>query len=216
VFLGHFAVAFAVKRAVPRVNLATLFAAAQLPDLIWPMLVAVGVEQVAIAPGNTAFTPLDFVSYPWSHSLLLVAIWGAALAAIHFVRARNPVAAAVLAFLALSHWVLDFITHRPDLPLYPGGSRYGLTLWRSVPLTMLVELAIFVAGTWLYAQATRPRDGRGQYAFISLVGVLIVAYVANIMSTPPSVTAVWSAGIVGFLLLLGWGAWADRYRVPVS
>jgi hypothetical protein len=81
---------------------------------------------------------------------------------------------------------------------------------------MLVELAIFVAGTWLYAQATRPRDGRGQYAFISLVGVLIVAYVANIMSTPPSVTAVWSAGIVGFLLLLGWGAWADRYRVPVS
>jgi uncharacterized membrane protein len=126
------------------------------------------------------------------------------------------VAAAVLAFLALSHWVLDFITHRPDLPLYPGGSRYGLTLWRSVPLTMLVELAIFVAGTWLYAQATRPRDGRGQYAFISLVGVLIVAYVANIMSTPPSVTAVWSAGIVGFLLLLCWGAWADRYRVPVS
>jgi hypothetical protein len=216
VFIGHFAVGFALKRVTPRVNLATLFAAAQLPDLIWPLLVAAGIERVEIAPGNTAFTPLAFVSYPWSHSLLLVAIWGFACSAIHFLRARSAIAALVLALLAISHWVLDYVTHRPDMPLYPGGPRYGLGLWNSVPATIAVEGAIFVVGVWLYAQATRPRDGRGQYAFVSLIGVLVLAYVGNIFSAPPSVTAVWSGTIIGFLLLLAWAAWADRNRVPVA
>lgn len=214
-FIGHFAVGFALKRAVPRVNLATLFAAAQLPDLVWPVLVAAGLERVKIAPGNTAFTPLDFVSYPWSHSLVLVVIWGSAIGALHYLRARNVTAAMVLAFLAISHWVLDFVTHRPDMPLYPGGPRYGLGLWNSVAATIAVEGAIFVVGTWLYAQATRPRGGRGQYAFASLVGVLLLAYLGNIMSAPPSVEAIWSVSIVGGLLLLAWAAWADRNRVPV-
>ena len=215
-FIGHFAVGFALKRVTPRVNLATLFAAAQLPDLIWPLLVAAGIERVEIAPGNTAFTPLAFVSYPWSHSLLLVAIWGFACSAIHFLRARSAIAALVLALLAISHWVLDYVTHRPDMPLYPGGPRYGLGLWNSVPATIAVEGAIFVVGVWLYAQATRPRDGRGQYAFVSLIGVLVLAYVGNIFSAPPSVAAVWSGTIIGFLLLLAWAAWADRKRVPVA
>jgi hypothetical protein len=216
VFLGHFALGFAVKRATPRVNLATLFAAAQLPDLIWPVLVALGIERVDIAPGNTAFTPLAFVSYPWSHSLLLVVVWGAAFVTGHFLRSRNGVAAIVLVLLAVSHWLLDFVSHRPDLPLYPGSALYGLGLWNSIRWTLVVEGGLFVLGTWLYAQATRPRDGRGQYAFISLVGVLMLSYVANIMSAPPSVTAIWSGAIVGFLLLGAWAAWADRNRVPVT
>jgi len=216
VFLGHFALGFAVKRATPRVNLATLFAAAQLPDLLWPVFVALGIERVQIAPGDTAFTPLAFVSYPWSHSLVLVAMWGAAFAVAHFLRSRNAVAAVVLLLLALSHWLLDYLTHRPDLPLYPGSAVYGLGLWNSVGWTLLLEGALFIAGTWLYAQATRPRDGRGQYAFVSLVGVLVLSYVANVLSAPPSVTAIWSVGIFGFLLLGAWGAWADRNRVPVT
>jgi hypothetical protein len=118
--------------------------------------------------------------------------------------------------LAVSHWLLDFVSHRPDLPLYPGSALYGLGLWNSIRWTLVVEGGLFVLGTWLYAQATRPRDGRGQYAFISLVGVLMLSYVANIMSAPPSVTAIWSGAIVGFLLLGAWAAWADRNRVPVS
>lgn len=215
-FLGHFAVAFAMKRATPRVNLATLFAAAQLPDLVWPVLVAAGVERVEIAPGNTAFTPLDFTSYPWSHSLLLVVIWGVAFGGVHFLRARNGVAAIVLAALVASHWLLDYVSHRPDMPLYPGGARYGLGLWNSVPLTFVVEGTLFVVGAWLYAKATRPRDGRGQFAFVSLIGVFVLAYVGNIFSAPPSVDAIWSGALVGGLLLLAWAAWADRNRVPVG
>jgi hypothetical protein len=214
-FIGHFALGFAAKRAAPRVNLATLCAAAQLPDLVWPPLVALGIERVAIAPGATAFTPLEFVSYPWSHSLLLVAIWGAAFAALHFFRARSTPAALLLGALAVSHWVLDFATHRPDLPLYPGGARYGLGLWNSVPLTVVIEAAMFVAGTWLYARATRAREGHRQCAFVTLVIVLLVSYAGNIISTPPSITAVWSGSMIGFLLLLGGAVWVERNRVAV-
>lgn len=212
-FIGHFALGFAAKRAAPRVNLGTLFAAAQLPDLIWPVLVAAGVEQVAIAPGNTAFTPLEFVSYPWSHSLVLATIWGVVFAAVHRLRTGNRSATLLLAALAASHWLLDFLTHRPDLPLVPGGQRYGLGLWNSVPLTIAIESVLFASGVWLYAQATRPLDASGRWAFVSLVAVMILAYVGNVLAAPPSVDAIWSSTLFGFLLLLGWAAWTDRQRV---
>jgi hypothetical protein len=215
-FLGHFALAFATKRATPRVNLATLFAAAQFPDLLWPVLVAARVERVEIAPGITAFTPLDFVSYPWSHSLLMIVVWSLGFAVVHFMRSRTRVAAMLLAALVVSHWVLDYVTHRPDMPLYPGGPRYGLGLWNSVPATIAVESAMFAAGAWLYAKATRPRDRRGRFAFASLIGILVLAYVGNILSAPPSVDAIWSGGLVGAFLLLAWAAWADRVRAPVA
>lgn len=213
-FIGHFALGFAAKRAAPRTNLATLFAAAQLPDLVWPVLVAAGVEQVEIAPGYTAFTPLNFVSYPYSHSLLFVALWSLAVAVLYRLRMRSTRACVVLALLVLSHWVLDFVTHAPDLPLVPGGARYGLGLWNSVPLTIAVEAVLFGFGVWVYAQDTRPHNPRGQWAFASLVAVLVLAYVGNILSAPPSIRAVWSGTLVGFMMLLAWGAWVDRNRRP--
>ena len=129
-FIGHFALAFAAKSAAPRVNLATLFAAAQLPDLVWPVLVGVGIEQVRIARGDTAFTRLQFVSYPWSHSLLLVVIWAAGFAVLHRLRTGRA-SGAVLGAPVVSHWLLDVVAHRPDVPLYPGGPVFGFGLWNS-------------------------------------------------------------------------------------
>src|SRR5215469_8302001 len=114
-FIGHFALGFAAKRAAPRTSLAVLFAAAQLADLLWPMLIAIGIEQVRIEPGNTAFTPLDFVNYPYSHSLAFLVVWAILFAVV--VRS----APLLVALLVVSHWLLDWITHRPDMPLYPGG-----------------------------------------------------------------------------------------------
>jgi hypothetical protein len=214
-FLGHLALGLAAKRSAPRVNLGTLFAAAQFPDVIWPMFVALGIEHVEIAPGITAFTPLDFVSYPWSHSLLLVVVWGVVFAAVHRLRTRNTAASGILLLLVVSHWVLDYLSHRPDLPLVPGGSRFGLGLWQSVPLTIATEAVLFASGVFLYTQATRPRTPHGRWAFISLNLVVVLAYFGNIMSTPPSVTAIWSGAIAGALLLLAWAAWADRHRTAV-
>lgn len=212
-FIGHFAVAFAAKRAAPRVSLGTLFAATSLADLLWPVLVAIGVEQVRIDPGNTAVTPLDFVSYPWSHSLLLLVLWACLFGLVHRLLMRRNGAAILLAVVVVSHWVLDYVTHRPDMPLYPGGPKYGLGLWNSVAATMIVEVAMFAGALWLYLRATRPVGWPGGWGFGSLLVVLLAAYGGNLFGRPPpSVQALTGVALVGGLLSIAWAAWADRYR----
>jgi hypothetical protein len=211
-FIGHFALGFAAKRAAPAVSLAVLFAAAQFADLLWPLLVAIGVERVRIDPGNTAFTPLDFVSYPWSHSLILLVLWGMAFGGFARLSGMNLRASALLGALVVSHWVLDFLTHRPDLPLYPGGEKFGLGLWAFVPATLAVELALYAAGLWMYARATRARDRVGRWGLWALAGLLVLIYLAAASSPPPSVAAVWVAGIAGGVLILAWAGWVDAHR----
>jgi hypothetical protein len=215
-FIGHFALGFAAKRVVPRVSLAVLFTAVAWADLVWPVLVAAGVEHVRIEPGNTAFTPLNFVSYPYSHSLLTLAIWGALLGFIYrATTGKNGATFVVLALLVVSHWVLDFLTHRPDMPLYPGGPKLGLGLWNSVAGTVLIEVAMYGLGVWIYMRATRPLDGVGRWSFISLALFLVVAYVANLVGgPPPSVQVLWVSAIIATGLLLIWTWWTDRHREP--
>ena len=216
-FIGHFAVAFAAKRALPAVSLGTLFLAAQLADLVWPTLVLLGVEAFSIRPGITTVTPLDFTRYPYSHSLVGMASWGVALGLLYWIIKRNAFAAAMLFAVVLSHWVLDFMTHRPDLPLtLTGADRYGLGLWHSRIATLVVEGTLFAACAWWYARTTRPLDGTGRWAFIALVGFLALIYCANIFGPPPpSVGAVvWSAQAIW--LLVAWAYWIDRHRAPTT
>src|SRR5512141_672663 len=142
-FLGHFGVALAAKRVAPGPSLGTLALAALLADGIWPVFMLLGLEKVEIVPGITAVTPLLFVSYPYTHSLVADVLWGALVAGAYFLRRRDRVGALWLAALVLSHWVLDFIAHRPDMPLWPGGPVVGLGLWYSVPATLVVELGLF-------------------------------------------------------------------------
>src|SRR5262245_59455960 len=155
-FIGHFALAFAANRAAPAVSLGTLFLAVQLADLVWPSFVLLGMEKVEVSPGATAVTPLDFVSYPYSHSLLALALWAALFAGLHWaIRRQGGIVPWLLAALVLSHWVLDAASHRPDMPvLIAGGPLIGLGLWNSVPATVVVETALFIAGVALYARST--------------------------------------------------------------
>ena len=215
-FVGHFALGFAAKRAAPRASLGVLFLAAQFADVLWPVLVAAGIESVRIAPGITAFTPLDFVSYPYSHSLVALAVWGAALGAVCQIAIGGRATFVVIAALVLSHWLLDFVTHRPDMPLYPGSATYGLGLWNSVAATVIVELAMFAAGVWIYAASTRARDRAGRWSFIALVTFLVIAYAGNVAGgPPPSVAAIYWAGIAGAAVILVWGWWTDSHRAIV-
>src|SRR5918995_1775143 len=149
-FIGHFALGFAAKRVLPRASLATLIAAAQLADLIWPPLVALGLERVVIVPADNALLTLRFLSYPYSHSLLALVLWGVAYGVIAGRRTRDNVAIGVVATLVVSHWVLDFVTHRPDMPLYPGGPKVGLGLWNHPIATIAVESAMFAVGILIY------------------------------------------------------------------
>jgi hypothetical protein len=214
-FLGHFALGFAAKRAAPRTSLAALFAAAQFADLLWPILVATGIEVVRIDPGNTAFTPLDFVSYPYSHSLVMLLVWALAFGLVYrMATKRNGATFVVLAALVTSHWVLDFASHRPDVPIVPGGRKYGLGLWNSVDATLVIELALFAAGVWIYTTATRARDAQGRWGYVGLLAFMLVAYFgAAFGPPPPSVTALWITAIIGAAVLTAWAWWVDSHRL---
>lgn len=212
-FIGHLALGFAAKRVTPRVSLAMLLLASQWADTLWPVLIAIGVEQVRVDPGNTAFTPLDFVSYPYSHSLVALALWGLMIGVAYRGIAGGRRTVWVLSALVLSHWGLDFVTHRPDMPLYPGSAKYGLGLWNSVPATVVVESLMYAAGLWIYATTTRARDGIGRWGFVSLAAFIMVAYVANLLGPPPpSSMAIASAAIPAVALLGLWAWWVDRHR----
>lgn len=212
-FLGHFAVGFAAKRLEPKPSLGVYFAAAQFLDLLWPVLLLLGVEHVRIDPGNTAVTPLDFYHYPWSHSLLVVLGWSAIAAALGYRRYRNKRVALILAACVVSHWVLDLIVHRPDLPVLPqGGPRVGFSLWDSLAATVIVESLLFAAGLWLYVKGTKPKDRTGRLGWIVLTAFLITIWLGNFMGPPPpSVEAI---AILGNLqwLFVGLAFWADRHR----
>jgi len=216
-FIGHFALGFAAKKATPKTSLATLFVAAQLADILWPVLLAFGVEQVMIVPGNTATNPLDFVSYPYSHSLLMLVIWGAIFGGIYFARTANSRGAWIIAALVVSHWVLDWIVHVPDMPLWPGGPKYGLGLWNSPLLEQAMEVAMYVAAVAVYARSTRARDKQGVWGFWITVLLLLVAFLATSYSAPPpSVNALWVTAMIGTLVTLALAWWADRHRESVS
>jgi membrane-bound metal-dependent hydrolase YbcI (DUF457 family) len=211
-FIGHFAVGLASKRVAPRASLGVLLAAPNLLDLLWPVFLLLGWEQVRIDPGNTAFTPLDFVSYPISHSLLTACGWGALFALLYWGVTRYTRGAIVIGLSVVSHWVLDFLTHRPDMPLYPGGPRVGLGLWNSVPATIVVEVAMYAVGAWLYLSMTRARDRVGTYALWSFLAFGLLTYVANILSPPPPSAHMIAVAALALWLVPLWGWWIDRHR----
>jgi membrane-bound metal-dependent hydrolase YbcI (DUF457 family) len=213
VFIGHFAVGFASKRLAPRASLGVLMAAPLFADLLWPIFLVAGVESVRIDPGNTVVTPLDLHDFPWSHSLVMSLAWSLLFATAFWAATRYRRGAIVLAVGVFSHFVLDFVTHRPDLPLYPGSrNAVGLGLWNSREATLAVEFALFVTGVAIYLQATRALNRRGAIALWALVVFLALFYVANVFGpAPPSVDVIKYGGLTGWLFV-PWAWWIDRNR----
>lgn len=211
-FVGHFAVAFAAKRAAPTVSLGTWFIACELVDLLWPVFLLLGIETVRIVPGITAFTPLDLEYYPWTHSLLMCAVWAIGVAALYWARQR--VAAMLLGVVVLSHWFLDAIVHRPDLPLAPGSDvKIGFGLWNSVPGTLVLELGLFAVGLGLYIGGSQALDRIGRVGLWALVVLLLAAYAgAAFGPPPPSVAAIAWAGLLGGATTAVLGYWVDAHR----
>jgi membrane-bound metal-dependent hydrolase YbcI (DUF457 family) len=189
---------------------------ALLLDLLWPVFLLLGWEEVRVAPGPTPFLNLDFVSYPISHSLATTIGWALVAAGAYWTMTRYRAGAVWIAILVASHWVLDFVTHQPDLPLWPGGPKAGLGLWGSTFATIAVEEAMLAIGLWIYVVHTSPRDRIGRWGFVGLIAFLLVAYVASIVSPPPpnERTIPWVALASGLLPL--WAGWFDRHRRYLS
>lgn len=215
-FIGHFAAGLALKRLAPRTNLGWLIAAVCFLDLLWPFFLLAGLERVRIDPGNTAFTPLDFVFYPFTHSLQMALVWGIVFGGVYYLLSGYRGGGIAVAIGVASHWFLDLIVHRPDLQLYAGGDKYGFGLWNSVAGTLIVESLMFAAGAWIYRITTRARNRTGVYAFWIFVVILLLSYIGNALGPPPpSETAlIYFTPIVWIFVLLA--TWADRHREPTA
>jgi hypothetical protein len=216
-FLGHFGVALALKRAEPKVSLGTLFVAAQLVDLLWGVFLLTGWERVRIDPGFTPVTPLQFIEYPITHSLVGAVAWALVGAAAYYSwptrdTNRHWQASAIVGAAVFSHFWLDVLVHVPDLTIAGEGTpALGLGLWRSVSATIAAELLVLGAGIAVYvvwrSRRHRVRPGR----LTGLVVVLVALYLASLFGPPPpNTTTIAVADIVGLLLLAVFAAWVDR------
>ncbi|HET9952138.1 MAG TPA: hypothetical protein VFS09_10125 [Candidatus Eisenbacteria bacterium] len=214
-FLGHFAVGFAAKRASPKSSLGTMIAAACFLDLLWPIFVLTGLEWFRIVPGDTAMTPLSFEHYPWSHSLLLTAAWGLVYGAFVFWWGSGVRGGSLAGLAVVSHWALDYATHRPDLPIVPwSGVKVGLGLWNAPAVAIPLELGLFAVGVGLYVGGTKARDAIGRWALWSFVAVLVLLYAANLTGPPPPGPQVVAWADLIAVVFLAWAVWADRHRSP--
>jgi membrane-bound metal-dependent hydrolase YbcI (DUF457 family) len=220
VFIGHFAVGFAAKRAAPRASLGVLMAAPLFLDLLWPIFLIAGVESVRIEKSANPFLALDLHDFPWSHSLVTALAWSAVFATAFWAATRYSRGALVLGIGVFSHWVLDFVTHRPDMPLYPGSpTSVGLGLWNFPPVTMALEITMSVVGVVIYVSTTRAMSWRGVAPLWALVVLLAVFYAMTAFGPPPAnVDFIRYGGLIGWLFV-PWAWWIDRNRetrTPVS
>ena len=217
-FVGHYGVSFAAKKADDSIPLWVLFLAVQLLDVVWAPLVLLGVEKVRIVPGITATNPLDLYYMPYTHSLVAAVAWSAAAAIAYRLwtglsrRAGQGSRGAVLVGLAVfSHWVLDFVVHRPDLPLYDDTAKVGLGLWNR-PLTAFgLEAALVLLGLRLYL-AGRPERGVGLAVFsLLMLGVQAMVFFGPPPASGSQIAAMALASYLVFALVAWW--LADRRRV---
>jgi len=222
-FLGHYGVALALKRAEPKISLGTLFVATQLADLLWGIFLLLGWEHVRILPDANPLLTLQFYDYPISHGLVGAVGWGIAAGAAYYSwptrdTTRHWQAAALVAAAVASHWMLDFLVHVPDLPLAGNDSpKVGLGLWTHFGVSVALEFVVLAAGTALYvARRSRRHPVRPvRLGFVLLL--LAVTYLASLYSPPPPSIVVIGVSDIVFLLGIGaLAAWADRAASPAE
>jgi hypothetical protein len=211
-FIGHFAMGFGAKRAARGASLGTLFFAAQLVDFVWAALMLLGVEHARIIPGFTRMVPLDLYHVPYSHSLAGSLALALAFGGGYYLLRRDRKTSLVLGAVVFSHWLLDFLTHAPDLPVAPGMSTMlGLGLWNYPLASVLTEGGIFVACVWSYVSHSSARDLAGHLLFWPIPVLLAFLWLGNMTNTPPNTTVV-AFSTLSMLVFIPLAAWAGRHR----
>ncbi len=215
--VGHFGVGLAAKRIAPKVSVGTLVMAAVFADLLFWPFVLLGIEHVRIQPGITTTNALDLYDIPFSHSLLMDILWAALLGAAYFLRHRYPRGAWVVFIAVLSHWLLDFVSHRPDMPIAPGLHMYlGLGLYNSRLGVLMVEGLLWILGVILYVRATRAKSRAGVWCFWGMVVLLTMLWLSTLAGIPPSnLRAAGISSLIFFCCVVAWAYWMNRAR-PVK
>jgi multisubunit Na+/H+ antiporter MnhC subunit len=213
--LGHYGVGLASKKIGPQASLGTYIMATLFLDLLWPVFLLFGLEHVKIDPGNTLVTPLNFYDYPYSHSFLMSVVWSLLFGGAYYLIKKNKKISIILGICVFSHWILDFIVHRADLPLGPGVETFfGLGLWNSLPATLIVELLIIFIGLYLYLKSTKSKNIIGHIVLWSFVILLLLIYMLNLFagSEPPGENVI-AISALGQWLFVPWGYWVDKNRI---
>jgi len=177
-FVGHYGVAFAVKTDRNKIPLWVLFVAVQLLDFLWAPFVLLGIEKVRFVPGITATNALDLYYMPYTHSLIGALFWSAVAFAIYKIGWRNIAsnsAALLVGFAVFSHWLLDLIVHRPDLPIYDDTLKVGFGLWNYRGIEFVLEIGILLVGAVVYLK----RNG----AIARKIGIIIFTAVLVLIQT---------------------------------
>ncbi len=207
-FIGHFGVGLASKKISPLPPLAIMFMAVQFLDLLWPIFVLTGIESFKIEEGITKLTPFNFTNYPYSHSLMMSLVWGLLFGLVYFLITKQRRNSILMVGLVFSHWILDFITHRPDLQITPYSNyRVGLGLWNYPVIEIILEVGVFLLGVYFYFTSMWPKR---RVSFWSLIGLLLVIHIMNLNApAPPSAEAVaWSAILVWVFIIWAW--WIEK------
>lgn len=217
-FIGHFGLSFAAKKAAPKVSLGTLFIATQFVDILWPFLLAFNVEKVAIIPGYTQSNALEFLYFPYTHSLLAGVIWGVVLGVIYWLFKKDKQGAFIIGLCVLSHWFLDLLVHTPDLPLsLSGDTKLGFGLWNHLAISLLIETILFFVGVYIYAASTKAKTKAGKWGFWSFAIFLVIFNIVNTFSPPPaSITALSISLVILMIIIVGLAYWIDKKRVVIS
>lgn len=216
-FIGHFALGLASKKINKKPSLGTYFLAVQFLDLLWPIFLLLGIEHVVVDPGNTEFTPLNFIYYPFSHSFLGALIWSVGFGAVYYLIKKNYKTSILLGALVMSHWILDLITHRPDLPLtFSNKAKAGMGLWNLFWVSLIAESIIYMIGAYLYLKSTKAQNKKGNMLIWALLLFLAAVYVLNAFGPPPPDEK--SIGIVSLSLwlIVAWSWWADKNRTAAD
>jgi hypothetical protein len=214
-FIGHFGLSFAAKKAAPQVSLGTLFIATQFVDILWPFLLVFNIEKVAITPGYTKMNAFEFLYYPYTHSLLMGIVWGVAVGIIYWLFKRDTRGAIVIGLCVLSHWFFDLIVHVADLPLTPfSDDKVGLGLWNHVAVTLLLETIIFLTGIYIYTTFTKAKNKIGKWALWTLVILLLLFSLSSPFGPPPSdsIMTLFVSFMIGIGLFIALAYWVDRNR----
>ena len=187
-FVGHYGVSFAAKPAARSVPLWVWFIAVQWLDVVWSILVLLGIERLRITPGFTEANPLDLYYMPYTHGLpgaIALSLLLGGIVAV-FVTEHRGRTLLLVGAAAFSHWLLDLVVHTPDLPLYDNTAKVGFGLWRHVGVSFPLELIVLGAGAWLYARALPPSGVKGAALFWGYIGALAALQVYANFGPPPS------------------------------
>jgi hypothetical protein len=213
--VGHYGVSFAMKPTQQRIPLWVWFIAVQWLDIVWAMLVLLGVEKVRIVPGFTQAIPLDLYYMPYTHGLpgaiVLSLVFG--FVASLFTSGNRWLTTVLVAAASFSHWVLDLIVHPPDLPLYDNAAKVGFGLWRHVAVSLPLELVILGFGAWIYVRNVKFASHASRYKFWGFIALLAVLQLyANFGPPPASAVELAVTGLASFAILAAIAGWVETGR----